>query len=1048
MIFFLKRVYKSILFAVFFSSGVYIQAQVPEFSATHFNTENVGLSHNTVLNMATDSYGFVWVSTLDGLNRFDGKSVKVFRHLPNDSTTLSDSFIHGLHEHKSGDFLVGTRDGGLNIINPKTERITRVNHKTYPNSNIPNAPINVVFEDSKDFLWIGFYTNSIGYLDYETRTFYPTNLIEGVTGKGVTSTNSILEFKDGSFLLSSLNGIFYIQSKEIEKFRSSPESNVEVVAERVFYSKENPSPNVDKIYIDSEGSVWVNIVTDDLRKMNPNMFSDEVRKSIASGVAKSSVKKVYLERGDYLIKGQTQGNIKAINKKTEEEQIIKIVDIEGVVGASTLYEDKFGNIWFYIWGGGFFRLSERKGIKHFDGNMIVSPFVLGFEEEENGVWIATNDGLSFLDEQEEMVSVSEEINKKLGSIWSLEKDQYGLWIATRINGLFLIPQASIQKKKLELISFKKENSFLLRDNVHQVMKDSRGWLWLGYQGEGIQVVKNIDNWLNSEPANILLLSNSGSEGSINSNSIRKIYEDNNGNIWIATTDNGFNYVTFSGENISNIQFFQNNEESDFQLSHKDGRSIFQQNDSTFWFASYGGGITRWKSGTSQLLNLRTPEGLPNNSVYGILGDENPNYIWMSTNSGLGKLNTKTLSFTNFTEADGLQNNEFNTGAFYKSEKGDLFFGGVNGFNIINTRELAVNEGAPKVFLTGINLFNEKLESDSSILFKKNLNLEHNENFLSFEFAAMDYEAPLKNLYAHKMEGVDIDWVYSGNRNFADYPNLKPGGYTFQVKAANKYGVWNEKGIALNIQVLPPWWQTWWFRVLYALTLVGFTVSLIRYYSQRKLKEQLRQLELKSKLRNERERISRDLHDHVGAQLANIIAGLTLIDKYAEVDEKDKSVKLMKSLKGDAEVTIKQLRETIWALNQNELTLEGFTNHLNAYFKNQSALTEQLSLKVNIAGDGADVLSAAQALNLFRIIQEASQNTLKYANAKNLGIDFKRQNGNLEVSIKDDGTFKTDKESFNGGYGMKNMQKRVKEIEGEIEVSIEDGTLIRVVIPVQ
>lgn len=1044
---FLKRFFIKVLLLAFLGSGALLKAQTPEFSATHFNSQNIGLSHNTVLNMTTDKYGFVWVSTMDGLNRFDGKSVKVFRHLPNDSTSLSDSFIHGLFEHKSGDFLISTRDGGLNILNPKTNAIQRLNHNTHPNSNIPNAPINVVFEDTKDFLWIGFFTNSVGYLDYESKNFYSTKLVEKGTDQGVNSTNSILELNDGSFLLSSLNGIFFIPFEEVEKFRSSPNSGVEIVAERILFSKENPSPNTDKIYIDSEGSVWVNVVTDDLRKLKPTMISDKIMESIRSGVAKSSVKRVYLERGNYLIKGHTQGNIKVINKKTEEEQIIKIVDVEGVVGASTLYEDPFGNIWFYTWGGGFFRLQEKKGIKLFDGTKIEAPFILGFEEEKTGMWIATNEGLYFLNEDEEIENALNARNEKVGSIWSLEKDNYGLWLATRTNGLLLIPEQSIQKKELELVSFNKQNSLLLSDNVHQVLRDSRGWLWIGYQGEGIQIIKNVEQWLNDEPANLLTLGNTGLENAINSNSIRKLYQDNDGNIWVATTDNGLNHITFSGETISKIQFFQNNEASPLKISHKDARSIFHQNDSTYWFASYGGGITRWIPETSQLLNLRTPEGLPNNSVYGILGDENKDFIWMSTNNGLGRLDTKALTFTNFSETDGLQNNEFNTGAFYKSSKGHLYFGGVNGFNIINTSELTVNDTPPKVFFTEINLFNEILESDSSVLFKKNLTLNHNENFLSFEFAALDYEEPFENMFAHKMEGVDLDWVYSENRNFADYPNLKPGEYTFFVKAANKYGAWNEEGVSLNIQVLPPWWQTWWFRTLYSLTLIGFAVGLIRYYSQKKLKDQLRQLELKNKLRNERERISRDLHDHVGAQLANIITGLTLIDKYAEIDEKEKSVKLMKSLRGDAEVTIKQLRETIWALNQNELNLKGFTNHLNSYFKNQSALTDQLSLTVNVEGDESTMLSAAQALNLFRIIQEASQNTLKYANAKKLEIHFKSEHKTLEVSIIDDGIFKTENQTLDGGYGLRNMKKRAQEIQGEVFITIEEGTRIKVVIPV-
>ncbi len=1003
------------------------------------------MSHNTVLNMVTDSRGFVWVSTMDGLNRFDGKSVKVYRHSPTDSTTLSDSFIHGVYEHKSGNLLIGTRDGGLNILDPVTDKIERV-HYSQRTPSIPDAPVNVMFEDSKDFLWVGFFTNRIGYFDYEQRVYYPANLVEKGTDNGVFSINSVLELNDGSFLMSSLNGLYYLPPEEVSKFRADPTSNQEIITTRVLFSRENPTPNTSEIFLDNEGNIWVLLVSESLEKLPPSRIPPEINASIATGEAKSSIKKIYPERGGAFLKGGHEGRLIVIDKDSGRETAIKIVEGDGAVGASTTYEDQFGNLWFYTWGGGFYRLIERKGISLYTNKegaeRLPSEFILGFEEGADRTWIATNEGLAYL-EEEQISSAPASLNEELGSIWGLEEDDMGLWIATRTQGLFLVPNLELRRGRFEAKQFTPENSLIAQRDVHQVLRDQRGWLWIGYQGSGIQVIKNPDAWVEGEPANIQNLSLSDAEIRLNSNSIRRIYEDNEGNIWVGTTDHGFNYLRITEGSISNIQYFDTENSNGLSIPHRDGRSIFQQNDSTFWFASYGGGIYRWVKGSDNLTILRTSEGLPNNSTYGILGDTNQDFIWVSTNSGLGRLNTKTLEFSAFTESDGLQNNEFNTGAYHQAENGKLFFGGVNGFNVIDTRQLKVNDQPPRLYLTKANLFNEPLEMGRAPEFAEFIQLDHNQNFLSFEFSALDYEDPLANQYAYKMDGIDQDWVYSGNRNFADYPNLAPGDYTLSIKASNKYGVWNEEGINLAISILPPWWQTWWFRISVGAILLGILVGLVRYYSQKKLKEELRQMEIKHKLRNERERISRDLHDHVGAQLANIMSGLSLIDKYNQAEQKDKSGELLHSLRGDADVTIKQLRDTIWALNQNELNLEAFTNHIEAYFRNQSALTELLNLSIELEGDTSAVLSATQALNLFRIIQEASQNTMKYANAKNLSINFKRVNGSLEVIIKDDGTFKSDLQSFNGGYGMKNMQKRAKEIDGNVEVNTEDGTEIKV-----
>ncbi|HCD52009.1 MAG TPA: hypothetical protein DEQ34_06155, partial [Balneolaceae bacterium] len=165
------------------------------------------------------------------------------------------------------------------------------------------------------------------------------------------------------------------------------------------------------------------------------------------------------------------------------------------------------------------------------------------------------------------------------------------------------------------------------------------------------------------------------------------------------------------------------------------------------------------------------------------------------------------------------------------------------------------------------------------------------------------------------------------------------------------------------------------------------------------------------------------------------------DKYTEFNQIEKSTELMKSLKGDAEVTIKQLRDTIWALNQNELTVQQFADHLGNYFKSQSALSELIKIQCTISDNENTVLSSTQALNLFRIIQEASQNTLKYAGAEHLDIHFKRQNGELRLSISDDGTFKGDAKTFNSGYGMLNMKKRAEEIGADLRVFTDNGTTI-------
>jgi|GEM_PF-571288 len=1025
-----------------------IIAQYPQFTSVGYTSENSDLSHDTILNIFQDSRGFLWIGTMDGLNRFDGRDFEIYRHNPADSSTLSDSFIHGVFERSDGMIWIGTRDGGFNILNPYTESIQRLEYQANEGNGIPNKPANLMFEDSKGFFWIGFFTSSMGTYDDELQKFIPINLQLKVTEDPVTSINHVLEFNDGSFLFSSLEGIYYINPGNIEQFRLNPAAHQPVNVVRIPFNRENQAPETNALYVDQEGRLWAELVGSTFEEVNSDFFSSELEMSINSGVVSSSSPNVIIEHQDYLLRGAGGGYLEFIHKETKLRQGILVSD-EELNGTARLYVDNNDNHWFATWGGGFYLLKEKKGISLYtseDG--LQSEFMLAFADEIDGTWIGTNEGLAFLDS----TGIITPHNKKIPdlgsqSIWSLWRDDLGLWITTRFDGVYFISDESIRSGSLATMNFTTENSLILQNDVHQIMRDSRGWLWIGYQGNGVQIIKNVEAWLNGVPANTIIISDTTPEESINSRSIRKLYEDDDGNMWVATTDNGFNYLVFDGSEIQKVETFEYQPNKEFSLSHRDARNIYQQDDSTFWFASYGGGITRWRSDSNTLLNLRTNNGLANNSTYGILPDKNRQFLWVSTNNGLSRLNTGTLKFENFTTADGLQNNEFNTGAYHLKEDGRLIFGGVAGFNVIDTDLITSESTEPPVFITSINLFNEVLDMDSSALFKGEISLSYNENFLSFEFAALDFHQPEEIQYAYMMEGVDEDFVYSGNRSFADYPNLKPGEYTFWVRAANSDGYWNETGTSTRIVINPPWWATAWFRTISGLLFLFGLVSVIRYYAQRRLKEQIRKMEVEQKLRDERERISRDLHDHVGAQLANIMSGLSLVDKYNDFDEKEKSAELMTSLKGDAEITIKQLRDTIWALNQNELNLAEFCDHLRAYFKTQSALQSSLDINIKSNQQGTVLLSSAQALNLFRIIQEASQNTLKYAGASELNILLIQVDGTLQVKIKDDGLFKENGVSFNGGYGMKNMRKRAEEIYGDIEIKTDNGTEVIVKIPV-
>jgi hypothetical protein len=260
-----------------------------------------------------------------------------------------------------------------------------------------------------------------------------------------------------------------------------------------------------------------------------------------------------------------------------------------------------------------------------------------------------------------------------------------------------------------------------------------------------------------------------------------------------------------------------------------------------------------KKGT--FTRFTTENGLPDNTVYDIIEDNTGN-LWVSTNRGLSKFNPQTQDFKNYDENDGLQGNEFNRGAACKCRSGELFFGGINGFNRFYPDSIKSNPVSPRVAITDFSIFYKPvqigpLKNGRSILQKviyetDRIVLTHRENIFSFEFAALHFISPEKNKYAYMMEGFDKEWIYSGHRRFAAYTNLDPGKYKFRVKASNNDGLWNEKGVALTITILPPFWKTWWFIVIcmitvFAMTAAFFFVQMSRLKARREEEERTRVL---------------------------------------------------------------------------------------------------------------------------------------------------------------------------------------------------------------
>jgi hypothetical protein len=306
-----------------------------------------------------------------------------------------------------------------------------------------------------------------------------------------------------------------------------------------------------------------------------------------------------------------------------------------------------------------------------------------------------------------------------------------------------------------------------------------------------------------------------------------LHIDSQNTLWIGTWGGGLNELDLNNPKswdaaLASFIQYRNVTDDPSSLSEDSVWTIHESVDGYLWLGTQLG-LNRFDPAEKTFKHYTEKQGLPNNVVLGILEDDS-GHLWITTNNGLAQFNPQSGKFTIYDSSDGLQSNEFNSNAYYRASNGTMYIGGINGFNLFNPEEIKPNPVPPPVVLTGFDVFNEPLSIDLSG--REPIRLNYRQDFISFEFAAFDFQAPQKNQYAYMLEGFNEDWIHAGNRRYATYTNLPGGQYIFRVKASNSDGIWNETGAAIPVMIAPPVWRTWWFNgalivVLGVLVASGF-----------------------------------------------------------------------------------------------------------------------------------------------------------------------------------------------------------------------------------
>jgi two-component sensor histidine kinase len=512
-------------------------------------------------------------------------------------------------------------------------------------------------------------------------------------------------------------------------------------------------------------------------------------------------------------------------------------------------------------------------------------------------------------------------------------------------------------------------------------------------------------------------------------------KDSSGNVWLGTTNGLFRF------NLSSRKW------SVYKNKQNDGSSISSdlifslcpdpsQPKKYLWIGTGGSGLNRMDMETGRCFSYTIKDGLPNNVIYGILPDDDGS-LWLSTNKGLSCLTQQNKSFRNFDYKDGLQSNEFNRGAYLRTKDGWLFFGGVDGFNYFHPQEILNNKTVPPIYITAFNIDNRPvpIQREGSPLTKaiyltETITLSYEQNFVSFRFAAMDFTDPEKNLYQYKLQGFQKDWISSDKTHSATYTNLDPGTYTFTVKGSNNDGTWNEKGASVKLIILPPWYRTWWFLTLFALTLLLSAYSIYRYRVAQVVK-----------LQSIRNRIAGDLHDEVGSNLSNIYIFSNVAQQKAKVN--GETGPLLQKITDYTQQSMEAMNDIVWMINTQNDRFENIMVRMRTLAAEFSE-TSNCSLHLDFDESLNDVkLNMEERKNFYLIYKEAINNTAKYAGCKTVWIEMKLNHNTVTLKITDNGRG-FDMANANKGNGLSNMKKRAALLKGDLTVmsTIGEGTSLQ------
>jgi signal transduction histidine kinase/ligand-binding sensor domain-containing protein len=1017
-----------------------------------------------------DRTGFIWIGSRDGLILYDGARFVEFEHDIANPRSISDNAIRTIYEDRDGDLWVGTNTGGLNRLDRSSWQFEHFRHDSSDDRSLSHDSVYALTQDRSGDLWVATQ-RGLNRFDKQARTF--ERFLADPTDKGALGNDyvtALFEDRDARLWIGTLGGGLYLRDPETGRFfnfRHDPADLRTLSSDEILAISEDVSGRVvlgvmGGVNVMDRNDLSFRRYEQDPRR--PTGFTEEPVTALAPGPPGMLWVATY---GNGLAELDLEtGDIRTWHRQAARRHSLSNDELLG------LLVDDVQTLWIATWGGGLNRLTQFSRLMAATPGTMPKPegsaggdVTSLMRDTADGTWIGTRAG----DLYRKLPGIGAyrrylDGNEVPRTVLASAEDGSGrIWVGTNGGVVRLEPESGAAR---EWAHDPEDPESIGPGYVSAILVDRAGRIWIGTGEGGLNVI--------DENARVLqrFAHDPAEPSSLSDDYVTALLESRDGKLWVGTRSGGLNGL--DPESGRAVRYLPD-PTSGYAISHHYVTAIVEDRSGTLWVGTGGGGFNRvtgsLKDGDVRFERFTTSDGLIDDDVMAMLEDDDGS-LWLSTKRGLSRFDPESGSLANFYVADGLPSAEFEPGAATRSE-GRLHFGSVNWV-------VPVPAGTPfpppkrsPTVITSIRNVTGEVRGDRPVWELEQVEIPYGD-WLSIEFAVLDYNAEHNHGFAYRLGDDREPWVDLGTRRAMTFTNLDPGSYEFAVKGRNCQGVWSQTGSGLTIRVVPPFWMTGWFRgggvlLVIALAVVGHQIrlsnlesrnrELVALHEQReKAREQLRRAYERLSLltgrmdiakEEERKRIARELHDDLGPALTAVIINLQLLPQSA--DEASMSRRIADTI-DIADRLVQRVRDLSLDLRPPLLDELGLIPALKGYLEAQA---ERTGIEIEVVEEtGAEGLLPEVEIAAFRVVQEAVTNVLRHAQAGRVTATIRRRRGRLEISVEDDGVGfdvpATLEAPAGKALGLLGMQERVRMLEGEIEIESSPGrgTRIRVRVPVE